>query len=232
MNGIAVIVAIACLGESRVAARQADCSTDATEFAQITTMRLDAGQQTFEAFRILRTAGVEWARWDSSGYLLDHAQIHGESGAVYDRVLSSPSFANHPEPSADGGALGRPAFRLELATFSPSGIRVVSLGKMPDDLAGLTEDIRRRLAPTPVETGWYVWTKPYPAGSHPDVALADAGCGTAVEKALSVAIATGSLIVRADSGIRAYVSGERTSRSEFSASIAEGGLRFGILFAK
>jgi len=195
-------------------------------------MRLDAGEQTFEAFRIQRGGSLEWARWTSSGYLLDHAQRRDTDSDLYQRVVSAPSFLKPPESPQHDGTLGRPAFRLEMATLSKSGVHALSMSKFPNDIAALADEFRRRIAATPVRPGWYLWTTPYPAVGKADIDLTEASCDTAVEKALAAAVATGDLIVRADDGIQAFMSGEHASRIAFSARTVAGDLRFGVLYAK
>jgi len=208
LSCMAAIVAIACIGVTRVAAEQPGCGgAGMVEFVQITSMRLDAGEQTFEAFRILRSGMVEWARWNSSGHLLDHAEPRDMGSETFDRVVSSPSF-------------------------SGSGIDAVSMNKMPDDIAELTNKIRRGVKAISVQPGWYIWTKPYPQIGKADIDISESRCDSAIAMVLSEAIATGRLIVRADDSIQAFVSGERANRIAFEAKLPIGNLLFGVLSAK
>lgn len=76
-------------------------STPPVEFVQITSIQLDAGEQTFEAFRILRNGMVEWARWNSSGFLLDRSEPFDMGSETFDQVVSSPVFLKPPDPCLD-----------------------------------------------------------------------------------------------------------------------------------
>ena len=201
--------------------------TPPVEFVQITSIRLDAGEQIFEAFRILRNGNVEWARWNSSGFLLDHAEPFQLGSDNFDRVVSSPAFLKPPKQRRDDGALGRPAYRLEISTLTQSGIDAVFMTKMPDDLATLVDDIKNRIATTSVQSGWYIWTTPYPGQGTADIVLTEARNDSAVAIALSEAVATGRLIVRVEEDIQAFVSGEHANRIAFTARLAVGDLRFG-----
>jgi len=229
---MAAIVAIAWTGVTRVAAEQPGCGAGMVEFVQITSMRLDAGEQTFEAFRILRSGMVEWARWNSSGHLLDHAEPRDTGSEAFDKVVSSPSFLNPPKPPQDDDVLVRPAFRLDMAILSGSGIDAISMTKMPDDIAELTDVIRRGVKPIVVQPGWYIWTQPYPQIGKADIDITMARCDSAIAMVLSEAITTGRLIVRADDSIQAFVSGERANRIAFEAKLPIGNLLFGVLYAK
>jgi hypothetical protein len=232
LSCMAAIVAIACIGVTRVAAEQPGCGAGMVEFVQITSMRLDAGEQTFEAFRILRSGMVEWARWNSSGHLLDHAGPGDMGSETFDRVVSSPIFLNPPKPPQDDGVLRRPAFRLDIAILSESGIDAISMTKMPDDIAELNDVIRRGVKPIVVQPGWYIWTQPYPQIGKADIDITMARCDSAIAMVLSEAITTGRLIVRADDSIQAFVSGERANRIAFEAKLPIGNLLFGVLSAK
>lgn len=202
------------------------------EFAQITSMRLDAGEQTFEAFRILRNGMVERARWNSSGRLLDHAEPRNMGSEIFDKVVTSPSFLNPPKSPQDDSVLGRPAFKLDIATLSGSGIHTVSMTKIPDDIAELTDEIRRSIKAISVQPGWYIWTQPYPQIGKADINITESGNDSAIARALSEAVKTGKLIVRADDSIELFVSGERAYRIAFEAELAIGNLLFGVLTAK
>ncbi len=202
------------------------------EFVQITSMNIDAGKQTFEAFRILRSGMVEWARWNSSGHLLDHAEPRDMCSKIFDRIVSSPSFLNPPKPPQDDGVLKRPAFRLDMVILSGSGIDAVTISKMPDDIAELIDDIRRGVKAISVQPGWYIWTQPYPQIGKADIIIAEAKRDSAIAMLLSEAVATGRLIVRADDSIKSFVSGERANRIAFKARLPTGDLLFGVLFAK
>ena len=232
LSCMAALVAIVCTGVTRVAAELPGCGASMVEFVQITSMRLDAGEQTFEAFRILRSGMVEWARWNSSGHLLDHAEPCDMGSKTFDRAVSSPSFLNPPNPPQDDGVLGRPAFRLDMATLLGSGIDAVSMTKMPNDIAELTDEIRRRVKAISVQPGWYIWTQPYPQIGKTDIDIAEARCNSAIAMVLSEAIATGRLIVQANDSIQAFVSGERANRIAFKARLTIGNLLFGVLSAK
>lgn len=229
---MATIVAIICTSPTQVAAEQPGCGGSIVEFVQITIMRLDAGEQTFEAFRILRSGTVEWARWNSSGHLLDHSEPLGMGSETFDKVVSSPSFLNPAELPQDDDVLVRPAFRLDMAILSRSGIDAVSMTKMPDDIAELTDVIRRGVKPIPVQPGWYIWTQPYPQIGKADIDITEARCDSAIAMVLSEAITTGRLIMRADDSIQAFLSGERSNRIAFEARLPIGNLLFGVLSAK
>jgi len=232
LSSIAVVVSIACTGVTRVSAEQPGSGAGVVEFVQITSMRLDAGEQTFEAFRILRSGMVEWARWNSSGYLLDHAEPRDMGSEIFDRIVSSASFSTPPKPPQDDGVLRRPAFRLDMATFTGSGIEAVSMTKMPDDIAKLTDELRRGVKAISVQPGWYIWTKPYPQIGKADVSVADARSDSAIAIVLSKAISTGRLILRTDDSIQTFISGERANRIAFEARLPTGNLLFGVLRAK
>ena len=229
---MAAVFIIACTGVTRVTAEQPGCGAGMVEFVQITSMRLDAGEQTFEAFRILRNGMVEWARWNSSGHLLDHAEPRDTGSETFDRVVSSPSFLNPPKPPQVDGVLVRPAFRLDMAILSGLGIDAVSMTMMPDDIAKLTDEIRRGVKAISVKPGWYIWTQPSPQIGKADIDIAEARGDSAIAMVLSEAIATGRLIVRADDGIQSFVSGERANRIAFEARLPIGNLIFGVLSAK
>ena len=229
---MAAIVAIACIGVTRVAAELPGCGASMVEFVQITSMRLDAGEQTFEAFRILRSGMVEWARWNSSGHLLNHAEPRNMGRETFDRVVSSPSFLNPPNPPQDDGVLVRPAFRLDMAILSGAGIDAVSMTKMSDDIAELIDEIKRGVKVITVQPGWYIWTQPYPQIGKTDIDIAEARCDSAIAIVLSEAIATGRLIVQADDSLQAFVLGERANRTAFKARLPIGNLLFGVLSAK
>jgi len=230
---MAVIVAIACTCVTRVDAEQPGCGTDMVEFVQITSMRLDAGELTFEAFRILRSGMVEWARWNTSGHLLGYAEPRNMGTETFDRVVSSPSFLNPPKPHKYDSILGRPAFRLDIAIFSRSGIDAVSMAKMPDDIAKLTDEIRSGIQAISVQPGWYIWTQPYPQIGKADVDIAEAMCDSAIAMVLSNAVATGRLIVRVEADtIQSFVSGERANRIAFEARLPIGNMLFGVLSVK
>lgn len=229
---MAAVVAIACTGVTRVAAEQPGCGSGMVEFVQITSSRLDAGRQTFEAFRILRSGMVEWARWNGSGHLLDHADSCDMGSETFDRVVSSPSFLNPPKLPREDGVLVRPAFKLDMAILSGTGIDAVSMTNMPDDIAELTDEIRQATKAKSVQPGWYIWTQPYLQIGKADIDIAEARCDPAIAMALWEAIATGRLIVRADESIKAFVSGERASRIAFTVRLPIGNLLFGLLSSK
>ena len=232
LNSMAAVLPIACTGVTRAVAEKPGCGANIVEFVQITSMQLVAGKQTFEAFRILRSGMVEWARWNSSGHLLDLADPHDAGSEAFDKIVSSPSFLNPPKPSLNDGTRGRPTFRVDMATLSESGIKAVSMTKIPDDIAEIIEVIRRSVKAISVQPGWYIWTQPYPPIGKADIDLADARCDSAIAMVLSEAIATGRLVVRADNSIQAFLSGERANRIAFEARLAKGNLLFGVLFAE
>lgn len=232
IGSIAAMVAIACTDVTRVEARQTECGIGTVEFVQITSMWLDAGKQTFEAFRILRSGKVEWARWNSSGHLLDHAKPFDTDSETFNKAVSSPSFLNPPKLHQDAGVLGRPAFRLDMAIILKSGIKAISMTKMPDDIANLIDVIRRGIKAISVQSGWYVWTQPYPQISKADIEIANAMCDSAVATALSEAITTGRLIVKADDSIQSFIKGERANRIFFEARLPTVNLIFGVISAK
>lgn len=199
------------------------------DFVQITISQLDAGEQTFEAFRILRNGRVEWARWNSSGLLLNYMESVEVGRDTFDRIVSSNIFQNSSYQSQNEDVLGHPAYRLEITTLTQSGIGAVFMHEMPNDLATLVQDIKHRAVAAPVQPGWYVWTQPYPLDGNADVDLSEPRCNSVVAKALSEAVTTGRLIVLAEDSIRDYISGQRKSRTTFVARLAEGDLRFGVL---
>lgn len=225
------IVVITCTCVMPIASKRPGCLTDIIELVQITTMRLDAGIQTFEAFRILRSGMVEWARWDSSRNLLDHAQPLHMGSETFDRVVSSPSFLNPPKPTNENDVLKRQAFRLDMAILSGSGIKAVSITKMPNDISEIIEKIRSGVKPIAVQPGCYIWTQPYPQIGRADIDITGANRDSAIAMVLDESIASGRLIVRADDSIKSYFSSEHANRIAFLAKLPIGNLLFGVLFA-
>lgn len=229
---VAALVTIAWTGADRIGAEQIKCGTHRIEYVQITDMRLDAGVQTFEAFRVLDNGIVEWARWNSSGYLLDHAKPCNMGSDIFDRITSSPSFSSPPDPSQKN-VVGRPAYRVEMTIMSGSGIESVSMRKMPVDISDITYEIRRNIEPASVKPGWYVWTQPSLEIDNPDIVIGGANCDSGIGETLSKAIAAGRLVVPVgDDNVEAYVSGERANRNVFTAAFPDGILLFGILSAE
>jgi hypothetical protein len=208
-----------------------DSSLGMAEFVQITIMQLDAGEQTFEAFRILPDDVVEWARWNSGGSLLDHAQPFKMNHGIFNKVLSLPSFANPPGPAPEDGALGRPAFRLDMASFTGARVKMISLPDMPEDMAQLISELRDMVQEntTPPRPGWYVWTQPYASVHNPDIDLSEDRCNSPACRAVLQAVKTGKMIVQADSCIQTFISGGRSHRSAFFAKVSLGSLLFGVL---
>lgn len=202
------------------------------DFVQITSMQLNDGVQTFEAFRIMSSGMVEWARWNSSGYLLGHAEPYDMGSEIFNRIVSSPSFLSPKKTSNDDGVLGRPGFRLDIATLSKSGIKVISISERPDDIAKFTNELRRNIKVIPIQPGWYIWTQPYIESGKADIDLTEANDGSAIAIVLSEAVVTGRLIVRADDSIQAFISGENAHRIAFDAKFALGTMLFGVLSAK
>ena len=209
---------------------QSKCATNMVEFVQITSMQLDAGEQTFEAFRILRDGMVEWARWNSSGYLLEHAEPRNMGSGTFDKLVSTQSFLNPPKPHfMDDGTVGRPSSNLQVTTVSKSGIDTIEMIRTPDDIATFIDNLRRSVKATPVQPGWYVWTVPYTRNDVVDIDLATGKCDSAVAMALSEAVTTGRLIVRADNNVQEFISGEKAFRSAFGARISIGDMLFGVI---
>jgi hypothetical protein len=232
---IAAILVLACTELRAVAESESECMpSDIGEFVQITSMRLDAGVETFEAFRILSSGRVESARWNSLRNLLDHAKLHDKGSERFERVLSAAGRLKRPEPRQGDDTLGRLALWFEVATMSKSGTDITRVTEVPDDFAVLIQELRADVTALPMEAGWYVWTRPYSLGSldHPDIDLTTSECDSAVTHALSQAMATGGLIVPANDDIQAFISGEHASRVAFSARLAIGALLFGVVAAK
>ncbi|NOY35841.1 MAG: hypothetical protein GXP44_02920 [bacterium] len=204
----------------------------AVEFAQITSMRLNNGEQTFEAFRISRGGMVERAHWNSSGYLLGYSGPLTMNDKIFDKAVSSLNRLNSSKSPAKGSALGRPGFRLDIVTQSDSGVKAASTTKMPDDIAILLNELRRGVKAVPAKTGWYIWTQPYPRINKPDIDLAVDGRDSVVAKALIEANKTGRLIIKVDDSIQKFISGERAYRMVFEAKLGQKNLIFGVLTAK
>jgi hypothetical protein len=236
ITAIVMAVALVFGGLPGVAtSQQSVCvSTDPVEFVQITAMQLDAGEETYEAFRILGNGRIEWARWTSYGYLLDYSQSHDGDSDIFNRVLTARSVLKPSKPHRDDGALGRRGFWLEIATLSKSGAQITIVNEIAADLAALIDELRRDVTPAVVQPGLYVWTRPYSLGwfDKPDIDLRRVECDSAVTLALAEALATGQLIVRADDGIQTFIAGERANRIAFSAKLAVSALLFGIVSAK
>jgi hypothetical protein len=228
---VAALAVIGCAGVPTASA-QSDCSSTAPDFVQITSMKLDAGDQTFEAFRIRPDGMTEWARWNSSGVLLNLGALRDAKRKDYQKVLSFASVSSARHWLQGGGAPGRPAFRLEIAAVSRSGIRARSMTSMPQNLATLVDELRKRVAVTALRSGSYVWTKPYINTGDIDIDLTTGKCDAGIAAALSGAVVSGSLVVRASDTVRRFVSGERANRMEFVVRIALGEMRFGVVSAR
>ena len=208
---IFMAVAMMFAGLPHVAAKQqvAGAPADAVEFVQITTMLLDAGKETYEAFRILSTGRLERARWTSYGYLLDHSEFHGGDRELFERVRTARSVLQPSKRHRQEGALGRMVFWFEIATLAKSGTQSTLVNEVPDNVVTLIDDLRRIATPTSIQPGWYVWTRLYSLGGldTPGIDLRRVECDSAVTMALVEALATGQLIVRADDAIQAFISG-------------------------
>lgn len=229
---VAALVTITWTGGSRIEAEEIKWGTRRIEFLQITDMRLDAGVQTFESFRVFENGIVEWARWNSSGFLLDHAKPCNMGSDIFDRIRSSPGYSSPPDPSSKN-VVGRPAYRVEMTIMSGSGVESVSMSEMPVDIADITHEIRRNLEPAPVKPGWYVWTQPSLEIDNPDIVIKGTSCDSGIAETLSKAIAAGRLVVPAENdNVEAFVSGELANRNVFTAGFPDGILLFGILSAK
>lgn len=231
-SNLIALAIIAYCAAMPVKAAEVGCTQEAIEFVQITSMRLDAGEQTFEALRIRHDGLVERARWNSLGFLLEYSEPSYFGSEIFNQVLSSAAFLKPPQLSKNDGALGRPSYRLEITALIPSGIDAVFMHQMPADLASLVEMLKSATRATSPQSGWYIWTNPYPAQGKVDVDLTGTGCDSAVTQALSRSLATGRMIIRADDSIQEFASGERASRIAFVARFSLGDLRFGILSTK
>lgn len=219
------VIGLTCATQSALA--QPSCNTRQPDFIQISSMQLDAGKQIFEDFRILSTDVIEWARWDSNGALLGHAIQRNAGKKYYDRLLSLSWFSKSINQSND--ALGRPAFRLDLAHVSKSAVRLSTMTTMPNDLASVIGDMRTRLAPESIVDGLYLWTKPFGAGGPADIDLTQGLCSSGISKTLMETLNTGRLLVHSNLGTREFRTGERANRIEFIAKTQTGSIRFGVV---
>ena len=222
----------ACIGSARADTTQTKGQADVAEFVQITIMRLQAGEKVFEAFRIQQDGTAEWAKWNSSGHLINHTAPFNTGAVVYDGIVSSSSYLNPPEPSQYGSVLGRPAFRLDIATFSGSGVKAVSMNKMPDDITEYIQKIMQGVKPTSLRSGWYVWTQPYPGRDQPDIDMTTENRHSTLVATLWKGIRVGGLIIRSDNTILPFMTRERAKRIAFVSRFPTGNLLFGVLSAK
>jgi hypothetical protein len=110
---------------------------------------------------------------------------------------------------------------------------MVSMSEMPDDIAALTDDIRRNVKPIAIQPGWYIWTQPYPQNGEADIDLTEAMQESDIATVLSESVVTGRLIVQVDDqSIQTFISGERANRTAFVARLSVGNLLFGVLSVK
>ncbi len=214
-------------------ADQSGHRTEIIEFVQINIMQLNMGVQTFEAFRIFQNGNIEWARWNSVGHLLGHGVLYDSNNHFFDKVVSSPSFIFPPKSLRDENILGRPIFRIDITTLSISGNRIVSMNNLPVDIAEITTQIKNNVKKSFLDSGWYIWTQPYPQIGNIDINLIEASNESGIGAFLLKAIKTGALVIKADEDyIQSFFSGERTNRIAFKARLAKGDLLFGILFVR
>ena len=232
--GCIVAVLTACCGWAVHAGGPAsDSSTAMAEYVQVTRMRLDAGVQTFESFRILRDGTAQWARWNSLGRLLAQAGPKMVSPELFDSVVSHKRTSTGREPADNHGIVrGRPASRVSLVHLFESKVEMAAWSDLPDDIAAVQEQILGGLAAMPVQPGWYVWTEPVPLADQPDLTISETDGNSALVTALLEAAVTGRLIVRAGEGVSRFMSGARAHRIVFKASVHGVGLGFGILSHK
>lgn len=206
----------------------------AMDFAQITSSKLDAGEQTFEAFRVLRDGRIESAIWNTSGRLLRYSESQNLKPDYFNNIVSLKKlYKSYKSPSLWGNKIGpRQVFSLEISTNIGGEISITESQYFPDSVLTFTDDLRRRMESVKVQSGWYVWTKPYNAPMEKaDIDLTKVKTDSAVVAALLVAINTGKLIVKADDSIQTFVSGENAYRSVFVAKLAKGQMTFGVLLS-
>jgi hypothetical protein len=227
-----LVIALAAIAIcARAGGAGASCHAKVPAFVQTTGMKLDAGVQTFEAFRLHPDGLVEWARWNSGGALLGLGMFQERAARSYETALASASFSERSPDVRNDGPLGRPAASVELTAVSTSAVRTRLIDGMPEDLQTLTDRLRRRVKRVTPRAGSYVWTRPHQTAAAADVDLVGQ-CDDGMARLLEEAARSGRLIVGPHAAARAFASGERASRMEFIAKIAIGELRFGVLSVK
>lgn len=210
---------------------QPHCDTHLVDFVQITSTSLDAGEQNFEAFRVLGSGSIEWARWNSSGYLLSYAEPQPIDVKIFNKILKFKKLLPLLAPSLLGNDAKSPrVYNLEIADVSGGKVSVAETANMPSEVLVLIKEIKQTINVIKVQPGQYLWTIPYSAPlENIDIDLTQTNCDSPVSKALSQVAGTGRLIVRADDTIRSFVSEENAYRTAFIAKFALGQLLFGIL---
>ncbi len=212
---------------------QPGCTGNIADFVQITTASLDAGVHTFDALRIMRDGTVEWASWNSFGYLLSHAEPQKLEPEIFDRAVTyKDSLVARTAWFKLGISEPGPIFHLEMCVVLDGKMRISASTALPNDLSKLLKDIRGRMPASKVYPGKYIWTQPYNAPEEKaDMDLTQADCGSTIAKALSQA-ASGRLVIKADDDLSAFGTEENVYRGAFIAKYANGQLLFGILSTK
>ena len=67
----------------------------AVKYIQITTMHLDDGEETHEAFRIREDGHIEWATWTNHGVLLELGETQEPNPERFVRALDAQNTL-HP----------------------------------------------------------------------------------------------------------------------------------------
>lgn len=224
------IVILGFAGVMNAAFAQSSCNTRQPEFVQISSMQLDAGKQVFEDFRIQSTNEIEWVRRDSNGTLLDHGVQRDINKRYYEKVMALPSMKIQSKANLQNNTVfGRPAFNLEFALVSKSGVRLSTMATMPDDIAIAIKELRSQIIPDNSVVGSYMWVKPFGASGQADIDLTQGVCNSDIEKTIVEALNTGRILSRLDLGAHEFNSGERANRFEFIAKTKSGAIRFGVI---
>lgn len=200
----------------------------ALERLQLTTMQLQAGQQTVESFVLRADGQVHWAQWNSNGSLLAAAQ--GQDPMAFAELQQHPLWQSGAEASPSDDLLGRPAFYAELARIRPQGTELRSLEALDLSLSGLSARLMSVLQPLSLTPGLYLWLTPQPPDPalQPDLNLNQPPPeAQTVVSALQQALRQGHAVVPVPDS--AYFQGERALRQAFFAQHAGTSLQFGLL---
>ena len=209
------------------------CTVLEPEAVQVTIQRLDAGVQTFEAYRLSRAGRGEWAQWDNAGRLLGRALPRPIDGPAHYAALVAAASPAGVASASTQPAEGR-AFHVSVARIGAGGRSFADYDEMPAELGQALADLRRLLPQTPAATGPGLWLLPQRGISGAiDVDLRRAECiPGSVASLVAGAMSAGVLITPIDVRVARSLMSQNKARWAFGANGANGYTLFGVVSAR
>lgn len=194
--------------------------------------RLDAGQNTREAYRLSDDGTLSRAIWNDNNQILNlYESVYIGESAYSDAVQTLLAVEEKQRiPSNDGLIQSPSVLTVEIAIVrQQQPVDFTFRNEPSNDLDRLLFDWEQQIQMTEPVQGSYVWTMPGPAeAGDADISISRPDCESGIAKAVEDGVLGPDVVIGASEGVAQYL---ENGRSRYIARSANGFVYFGFLSA-